>query len=100
HTRTDHDWSSDVCSSDLSDLQGMRTSARRDGDDWVINGSKTFISSGIMADLVVLATRTDPDAGSRGFTLFVVERDTPGFERGRKIGRASCRGRGWMWGGA
>ncbi|MFL6024132.1 MAG: acyl-CoA dehydrogenase family protein [Marmoricola sp.] len=68
-----------------SDLQGMRTSARRDGDDWVINGSKTFISSGIMADLVVLATRTDPDAGSHGFTLFVVERDTPGFERGRKL---------------
>ncbi|HET6153232.1 MAG TPA: acyl-CoA dehydrogenase family protein [Marmoricola sp.] len=68
-----------------SDLQGMRTSARRDGDQWVVNGSKTFISSGIMADLVVLATRTDPDAGSRGFTLFVVERDTPGFERGRKL---------------
>ncbi|MFL6059606.1 MAG: acyl-CoA dehydrogenase family protein [Marmoricola sp.] len=68
-----------------SDLQGMRTSARRDGDDWVVNGSKTFISSGIMADLVVLATRTDPEAGSRGFTLFVVERDTPGFERGRKL---------------
>ena len=68
-----------------SDLQGIRTSARRDGEDWVINGSKTFISSGIMADLVVLATRTDPDAGSRGFTLFVVERDTPGFERGRKL---------------
>jgi len=68
-----------------SDLQGMRTSARRDGEEWVINGSKTFISSGIMADLVILATRTDPDAGSRGFTLFVVERDTPGFERGRKL---------------
>jgi len=68
-----------------SDLQGMRTSARRDGEEWVINGSKTFISSGIMADLVVLATRTDPEAGSRGFTLFVVERDTPGFERGRKL---------------
>jgi len=68
-----------------SDLQGMRTSARRDGEEWVINGSKTFISSGIMADLVILATRTDPDAGSRGFSLFVVERDTPGFERGRKL---------------
>jgi alkylation response protein AidB-like acyl-CoA dehydrogenase len=50
-----------------------------------VNGSKTFISSGIMADLIVLATRSDPGAGSHGFTLFVVERDTPGFERGRKL---------------
>ncbi|MDX6234265.1 MAG: hypothetical protein QOH68_3362, partial [Nocardioidaceae bacterium] len=59
-----------------SDLQGIRTSARRDGDSWLLNGSKTFISSGIMADLVVVAARTDPDAGSRGFSLFVVEKDT------------------------
>lgn len=68
-----------------SDLRGIRTSARRDGDSWVINGQKTFISSGITADLVVLATRTDPDAGSRGYTLFVVEADTPGFHRGRQL---------------
>jgi alkylation response protein AidB-like acyl-CoA dehydrogenase len=68
-----------------SDLRGIRTSARRDGDDWLLNGQKTFISSGIMADLVVVAARTDPDAGSRGFTLFAVERDMPGFRRGRKL---------------
>jgi len=68
-----------------SDLRGMRTTARREGDTWILNGQKTFISSGIMSDLVVVAARTDPDAGSRGFSLFVVERDTPGFERGRKL---------------
>ncbi|WP_418003475.1 acyl-CoA dehydrogenase family protein [Mycobacterium sp. PDNC021] len=68
-----------------SDLRGIRTTARREGDTWILNGQKTFISSGIMSDLVVVAARTDPDAGSRGFSLFVVERDTPGFERGRKL---------------
>jgi len=68
-----------------SDLAGIATSAVRDGDDWIINGSKTFISSGINSDLVVVVTRTDPDAGHKGFTLFVVERDMPGFSRGRKL---------------
>lgn len=75
-----------------SDLQGIRTSAVRDGDDWILNGQKTFISSGIMADLVVVAARTDPGAGSRGFSLFVVERDTPGFERGRKLDKIGLPG--------
>ena len=68
-----------------SDLRGMRTSAVRDGDDWILNGSKTFISSGIMADVVIVAAKTDPDAGSRGITLFLVEAGMPGFERGRKL---------------
>jgi len=68
-----------------SDLAGIRTSAVRDGDDWIINGSKTFISSGINADLVVVVARSDPDAGHKGFTLFVVERDMEGFTRGRKL---------------
>ena len=68
-----------------SDLRGMRTSARRDGDSWLLNGQKTFISSGIMSDLVVVAACTDPGAGSSGFSLFGVEKDTPGFERGRKL---------------
>jgi alkylation response protein AidB-like acyl-CoA dehydrogenase len=68
-----------------SDLRGIRTSARRDGDRWILNGQKTFISSGIMSDLVVVAARTDQDGGSRGFSLFVVERDTPGFRRGRQL---------------
>lgn len=68
-----------------SDLRGMRTTARREGDHWILNGQKTFISSGIMSDVVVVAARTDPEGGSRAFSLFVVERDTPGFERGRKL---------------
>ena len=68
-----------------SDLAGIRTSAVRDGDDWIINGSKTFISSGINCDLVVVVCRTDPEAGHKGFTLLVVERDMEGFTRGRKL---------------
>lgn len=68
-----------------SDLRGIRTNARRDGDDWVLNGQKTFISSGIMADVVIVAAKTDRDAGSQGLSLFVVERDMPGFNRGRKL---------------
>jgi alkylation response protein AidB-like acyl-CoA dehydrogenase len=68
-----------------SDLRGIRTSARCDGDRWILNGQKTFISSGIMADLVVVAARTDQEGGSQAFSLFVVERDTPGFRRGRQL---------------
>ncbi|MBO4239412.1 acyl-CoA dehydrogenase family protein [Pseudonocardia alni] len=68
-----------------SDLQGIRTSARRDGDGWVLDGSKTFISSALSADFVIVAARTDPEAGSRGFSLFVVERDMDGFRRGRRL---------------
>ena len=68
-----------------SDLRGIRTSARRDSDRWILNGQKTFISSGIMADLVVVAARSDQEGGSRGFSLFAVERDTPGFRRGRQL---------------
>ncbi|MGW0036970.1 acyl-CoA dehydrogenase family protein [Gordonia sp. NPDC003376] len=68
-----------------SDLRGIRTTAVLEGDHWILNGQKTFISSGIMADVIVVAVCTDPDAGSRGFSLIVVERDTPGFERGRKL---------------
>lgn len=68
-----------------SDLQGIRTSAVRDGDEWVLNGAKTFITSGIQADVVIVVARTDPSAGSRGFSLLVVERDDPGFTRGRQL---------------
>ena len=69
-----------------SDLQGIRTSARLDRDHYVVNGQKTFISSGIMADLIVLAVRTSPEGGSNGFSLLMVETSsTPGFERGRKL---------------
>jgi alkylation response protein AidB-like acyl-CoA dehydrogenase len=68
-----------------SDLQGIRTTAVRDGDDWVLNGAKTFITNGINSDLVVVAARTNEDAGSRGISLLVVERGMPGFSRGRKL---------------
>jgi alkylation response protein AidB-like acyl-CoA dehydrogenase len=68
-----------------SDLQGIKTRAVRDGDDWVLNGSKTFITNGINADLVIVVARTDPDKGALGFSLLVVERGMAGFERGRKL---------------
>ncbi|MEV7344483.1 acyl-CoA dehydrogenase family protein [Streptomyces sp. NPDC093544] len=68
-----------------SDLQGIRTTAIRDGNVWVLDGAKTFISNGIQADLVIVLARTDPTAGARGMSLFVVERDMPGFTRGRKL---------------
>lgn len=68
-----------------SDLAGIRTSAVRSGDDWVLSGAKTFISSGINADIVVVVTRTDPEAGHKGLTLLVVERDMPGFTHGRNL---------------
>lgn len=68
-----------------SDLAAMRAKAVKDGDDYIINGQKTFITNGILADLVVVAAKTDPTAGAKGITLFVVERGTPGFERGNQI---------------
>ncbi|ANE79532.1 acyl-CoA dehydrogenase [Mycobacterium adipatum] len=68
-----------------SDLAGIKTTAVRDGDDYIINGAKTFISAGINSDLVVVVARTDPEAGHKGFSLLVVERDMPGFTRGRKL---------------
>ncbi|MFP8945014.1 acyl-CoA dehydrogenase family protein [Streptomyces fenghuangensis] len=75
-----------------SDLQGIRTSAEDRGDHWVLNGSKTFISNGILADLVIVVARTTPEGGAKGLSLLVVERGMPGFERGRnldKIGQKS-----------
>jgi acyl-CoA dehydrogenase len=68
-----------------SDLQGMRTTAVRAGDHYVLNGSKTFISNGQLCDLVIVAARTDPGAGYRGISLLAVERGMPGFERGRNL---------------
>ncbi len=68
-----------------SDLQAVRTSARRDGTDWLLSGSKTFVTNGICADLVLVVARTDPDAGARGFSLLAVERGMQGFERGRNL---------------
>lgn len=63
-----------------SDVASLTTSARRDGAEWVIRGTKTFITNGAWADVVVVAAKTDPAAGHAGITLFVVERGTPGFE--------------------
>ncbi len=74
-----------------SDLAGIRTRARRDGDDWIINGSKTFISGGYLADFVIVVARTDPEAGHRGFTLLIVEDGMPGFERGKKLDKVGQR---------
>jgi alkylation response protein AidB-like acyl-CoA dehydrogenase len=68
-----------------SDLQGIRTTAVRDGDDYVLNGQKTFISNGQLCDLVIVVARTDPEAGYRGISLLVVERGMDGFERGRNL---------------
>ena len=68
-----------------SDLQGIRTTAVDKGDHYVLNGSKTFISNGILSDLVIVVARTNPDAGAQGFSLLVVERGMAGFERGRNL---------------
>jgi len=68
-----------------SDLQGIRTTAVRDGDYYILNGQKTFITNGQLADLVIVVARTDPEAGHRGISLLVVERGMPGFERGRNL---------------
>jgi alkylation response protein AidB-like acyl-CoA dehydrogenase len=68
-----------------SDLAALRTTAVRDGDDWVINGSKTFITNGYSADLVVTAVRTSPEKKARGITLFAIPTDVEGYARGRKL---------------
>ena len=68
-----------------SDLKAIRTTARRDGDDYVINGAKTFISNGLTCDLVVVVAKTDPEAGAKGVSLILVEADRAGFRRGRKL---------------
>src|SRR2546421_3679450 len=68
-----------------SDLKAVRTQALRDGDEFVINGQKVFISNGQLCNVVVLATKTDSTAGAQGVTLFLVESDRPGFKRGRNL---------------
>ncbi len=74
-----------------SDVAAMRTTARRDGDDYVINGQKVFITGGFSADLLVLACKTDPSAGARGVSLILVETDRPGFSRGRMLEKIGCK---------
>jgi acyl-CoA dehydrogenase len=74
-----------------SDLQAIRTTAIRDGDHYVINGAKTFITNGQHADIVVLAAKTDPAARASGVSLILVEGGTPGFERGRNLDKLGMR---------
>jgi alkylation response protein AidB-like acyl-CoA dehydrogenase len=90
-------WLPGICSGELitaiamtepgigSDLAGMSTSAIRDGDHYVVNGSKTFITNGIHADLVITAVKTDPSQRHKGMSLLVLERGMEGFERGRNL---------------
>ena len=68
-----------------SDLASMSTTARRDGDEYVVNGAKTFITNGINADLVITAVKTDPSQRHKGMSLVIVERGMAGFERGRNL---------------
>jgi acyl-CoA dehydrogenase len=74
-----------------SDLRSMRTTARREGDEYVINGQKTFITNGGNADLVVAAVKLDP--ASKNLTLICVETDRPGFSKGRLLEKIGLKGR-------
>jgi alkylation response protein AidB-like acyl-CoA dehydrogenase len=90
-------WLPGICSGELitavamtepgagSDLAGIRTSAIRDGDDYIVNGSKTFITNGINSDLVITAVKTDPSQRHAGMSLLIIERGMEGFERGRNL---------------
>jgi alkylation response protein AidB-like acyl-CoA dehydrogenase len=96
-------WLPGFCSGDLitaiamsepgagSDLAGVRTAAVRDGDTYVINGQKTFITNGEHADLVIVVAKTDPAQGAHGISLFAVERGTPGFTRGRRLEKVGLK---------
>src|SRR5690606_34393041 len=75
-----------------SDLAGIKTTARREGDHYVVNGSKTFITNGINADLVLAAVKTDPHNRHGGISLLVIERGMAGFERGRNLEKLGNHG--------
>lgn len=74
-----------------SDLQGVKTTAVLDGDEYVINGSKTFITNGYLADLVIVVAKTDPKAGAKGTSLFLVEAETPGFAKGKRLEKVGMK---------
>jgi len=74
-----------------SDLQGIKTTARRDGDSYVVNGSKNFITNGINSDLVIVVVKTSPDKGAHGTSLLMLERGMPGFERGRNLAKMGLK---------
>ena len=75
-----------------SDVMGMRTTAVRDGDEYVLNGSKMWITNAPGADLIIIYAKTDPDAGTRGVSAFLVERGTPGFSTPQKLDKLGMRG--------
>src|ERR1700682_1802204 len=75
----------------VSDLKAIRTRAVRDGDDFVINGQKVFISNGQLCDFVVLATKTDGSAGAKGVTLFLIDTSLPGFRRGKNLDKLGMK---------
>ena len=68
-----------------SDVKSLRSTAIRDGDHYVLNGSKTYITNGALTDLVIVVAKTDPEAGAKGISLLLVEADSPGFEKGKKL---------------
>jgi acyl-CoA dehydrogenase len=74
-----------------SDVKSIRTSARREGNAWVLKGTKMFITNGALADLYFVAAKTDPAAGSKGLSIFIVEKGTPGFSVGRKLEKMGWR---------
>ena len=75
-----------------SDLQGIRTTALKEGEEYVINGSKTFITNGYLCDLVVVVAKTDPEQGAKGVSLFLVEADREGFSKGRLLEKVGQHG--------
>ncbi len=74
-----------------SDVAGMITNARRDGDGWVLNGAKTYITNGVRADYVIVAAKTRPDAGHKGLSMFLVDKGTPGFTVAKKLKKLGWR---------
>ena len=75
-----------------SDVMGMRTTAVRDGDDYVLNGSKMWITNAPEADVMIIYSKTDPDAGTKGVSAFLVEKDTPGYSIAQKLDKLGMRG--------
>ena len=74
-----------------SDLQGVKTTAVLDGDEYVINGSKTFITNGWQADMVIVVAKTDPKGGSKGISLFLLDANTPGFSKGKRLEKVGMK---------
>ena len=77
-----------------SDLAGMQCNAKKDGDYYVINGSKTYITNGYMSDVVIVCAKTDPSKGAKGISLFLVDDKTPGFTKGKPLKKLGMRAQG------